>query len=303
MSGFDATWLALREPFDVKARSPLLQKAFSRQLKWRAGTRAAPLRLLDLGGGTAANFRALAPGLSAHQHWVLCDHDPQLLSSVGPSVQAWCQDHGWTCQQDADGVEVEAGQWRWRLQTRCIDLAHDLKSIDATGFDGVTTTAFLDLVSMGWLQRLVDWLDKASVPLWATLTVDGRRHWSPALPQDELIAQAFEAHQATDKGFGASIGGGAAQVLQGLWTLRGTWCECQASDWHIGAEHNVMLERLCSESASVALQVYPRQAEQIHTWLTRRRAQIASHQASLSVGHLDLLALPGTAQPHSQPIG
>lgn len=63
MSGFDADWLAQREPFDLAARSRLLEQAFAAELV-RNRPHAA-IRLADLGGGTAANFRALAPSWAA----------------------------------------------------------------------------------------------------------------------------------------------------------------------------------------------------------------------------------------------
>jgi hypothetical protein len=296
MSGFDAVWLAQREPFDLAARSVTLERRFAEAMRSRATANRGPLRLLDLGGGTAANFRALAPRFGGDQHWLLCDHDPQLLASATRSITQWALDRGWECSRSAAAVVVRAGTERWTLEIREIDLARDLETLDALQFDGVTTTAFLDLVSLAWLERLASWIEAAARPLLATLTVDGRRRWSPALADDVLIDDGFRRHQAGDKGFGLSLGPGAAQALAELFSSRGVVCETERSDWRIGPNAAAMLRRLAAEAAAVALEVDPSRRAQIDQWLADRNHQIGIEEASLTVGHLDLLALPEPTQ-------
>ena len=74
MSGFSASWLALREGIDAASRDASLVERLSRVLSARA------LRALDLGGGTGANVRYLAPRLTGI--WTVVDHDRDLLSRV-----------------------------------------------------------------------------------------------------------------------------------------------------------------------------------------------------------------------------
>ena len=70
MSAFSPEWLALREGADARARDASL-----------AGTLLAtrppgqPLRVVDLGSGSGANLRYLAPRLGHGQHWLLIDYD------------------------------------------------------------------------------------------------------------------------------------------------------------------------------------------------------------------------------------
>ena len=67
-------WLALREPADAAARSAELAGRLARHLP-----AAGPLVIHDLGGGSGAMGRWLAPRLPGPQHWVLHDHDADLL--------------------------------------------------------------------------------------------------------------------------------------------------------------------------------------------------------------------------------
>ena len=67
-------WLALREPADAAARSAELAGRVARHLP-----AAGPLVIHDLGGGSGAMGRWLAPRLHGPQHWVLHDRDADLL--------------------------------------------------------------------------------------------------------------------------------------------------------------------------------------------------------------------------------
>jgi trans-aconitate methyltransferase len=67
-------WLALREPADAAARAADLVEHLRRALP------ATDLRVIhDLGCGTGAMARWLAPLLPGPQHWVLHDRDRDLL--------------------------------------------------------------------------------------------------------------------------------------------------------------------------------------------------------------------------------
>ena len=72
MEIFDAEWLALREAADRRARDGTLPERLS--AAWR---RRGWSRVVDLGSGTGANLRYLAPRLPAGQRWTLVDHDPR----------------------------------------------------------------------------------------------------------------------------------------------------------------------------------------------------------------------------------
>src|SRR3954464_14960294 len=67
-------WLSLRERADAAARSAELADRLARHLP------AGPLVIHDLGGGSGAMARWLAPRLAGPQHWVVHDRDPDLLA-------------------------------------------------------------------------------------------------------------------------------------------------------------------------------------------------------------------------------
>ncbi len=75
MSGFSADWLALREPYDLRARNPAVLDAVAASLE-----PLSSVRIVDLACGTGSTLRALSPRLPARQNWRLVDNDLSLLA-------------------------------------------------------------------------------------------------------------------------------------------------------------------------------------------------------------------------------
>ena len=157
MSGFSADWLTLREPYDLRARSREVIAAVA------ASVAALPsVHVVDLACGTGATVRALTAHLPSRQVWRLADNDLGLLGRANAMALA-------------DSVKVTAVP---------LDLNRDLEAALDGAIDLVTTSAFLDLVSKDWLDRLTTEIAARSIPFYAALTYDGRVDISPDDPAD-----------------------------------------------------------------------------------------------------------------------
>jgi hypothetical protein len=183
MSSFRADWLALREPYDRKARNAEVVDAVA------AAFVAQPaVSVVDLACGTGATLRAISPRLPARQNWRLVDNDLGLLLRAGAAPSP-------------SGV---------RVTTMPVDLARDLEMALDGPLDLVATSALLDLVSEDWLQRLAVETAARNLPIYAALIFDGRTELEPSDPLDDAVAAGFNRHQRTDKGFGPALGPAAA---------------------------------------------------------------------------------------------
>jgi hypothetical protein len=76
-------WLVLREPADAAARSAELADRLRQHLP-----AAGQLVIHDLGGGSGAMGRWLAPRLPGPQHWVVHDRDAGLLKLAAATPRA-----------------------------------------------------------------------------------------------------------------------------------------------------------------------------------------------------------------------
>ena len=287
MSGFSPEWLAQREPLDAAARDAGLAHEFA------AAIARTPRRIIDLGAGTGANLRLLAPLIAGDQDWLLIDKDPALLVAQRREIARWAAQHEWGFSEDATGaVEISVGAARWRVRSQELDLHASLEQLRLQDCDGVTTTAFLDLVSVEWIDRLCHMLSRSPRPLLATLSVDGQRRWQPAMADDLRLLQAFEQHQAGDKGFGIALGIAAVDEMALRLARNGFSVGTARSDWLIADEHRALLGQMIDEALAIGCELEPGAASEFAQWAAHRHAQVAAGTLALTIGQRDLLALP-----------
>lgn len=297
---FSTEWLALREPFDRTAREASSLDLGDLQASAAEATAGgAPYRVLDLGCGTGANLRMLAPRLGCEQRWHLVDHDARLLAALPRAMSEWAQGQHLKMPQpgSADSLRVEGAAWKAELSWQKADLVRDLDALPFAGSQLVTAAALLDLVSASWLAALLTKVHEAGAGLMCSLTVDGRIEWQPAMPTDAQMAKLFAAHQHRDKGLGGPALGTDAvpRAIERLVAL-GYRCVQAGSDWQLAAPSGGarLLVRMIDGLADAALEQDPRARDLVLTWRLQRLAQAA--RSSLQVGHVELLALPAAAQ-------
>jgi hypothetical protein len=265
MSGFSAAWLALREPYDARARNADVLATVVASIKQRHA-----LRIVDLACGTGSSLRALSPRLTARQNWRLVDNDIDLLADVA-------------AMPTPRDVTVS---------TVALDLNRDLDAALDGPVDVVTTSALLDLVSEAWLERLAAAIAARSIPLYAMLSYDGRIEFTPLDLLDAAIVAAVNAHQRTDKGFGPALGPAAATSAIARFEFLGYSVVRGRSDWIIGSDDRDMHLEVLTGWASAAHETGKLDKAETAKWLTRRRSALAAGLSSIHVGHVDFFATP-----------
>ncbi|HZA67144.1 MAG TPA: hypothetical protein VE592_09340 [Geminicoccaceae bacterium] len=279
MSAFEIDWLALREPYDHAARSAALADRFA------AAVGAAP-SLIDLGCGTGSNLRYLAPRIRGPQRWQCVDHDPALLDAARAALQDWCARRGWPCRSCCGDLILARPGGDIRVEFGQLDLARD--GLPARAGAGLTGSALLDLTSAAWLEELVAWCGDA--PLLITLSFDGRLAFEPAMPEDAEVRRRFIAHQRTDKGFGKALGPDAAPYLAERLRARARAVTLEPADWRLGPGDVPLIRATLAGIVAAAREV--RDDPDLERWASLRRHQLAAGNLRLTIGHLDLLALP-----------
>jgi hypothetical protein len=298
MSGFDAAWLHLREPFDHAAREPASGALDlpGRLTRWRKRPPGEALAVIDLACGHGANLRALAPGLGGAQHWRLVDHDPVLLAAVPDALAQWARRREYRFMltgdaSDEQGIDIAGPDFHAKVVCHRLDLARDLASLDFGEMPLVTASALLDLVSVSWLQALIHQARAARAALLFGLTVDGRTAWSPTDPGDELVHGLFSQHQRRDKGFGPALGSQAAAVALQQMACADYKALQTCTDWVIdGALAPEMQRAMVEGMADAALEQDPAARDAVQCWKARRMAGIIGTR--LRVGHVDIVATP-----------
>lgn len=283
MTGFSPDWLALRESFDHAAR------AVEPTPSPRATTSIGHvLQVVDLGSGTGANLREIAPRIGGRQRWRLVDHDPLLLAALPGVLASWAEGRGLRSRSCGALLVVEGNGLHLEVETCCIDMARDLDALPFEGADLVTASALLDLVSARWLDALVARCRAAGAAVWWALNVDDRIAWAPADPEDAMVAAQFHLHQRRDKGFGPALGGAAAACAAESFARSGYRVTQSQSDWQVdgsrGETDRAMLCAMVEGIAAAVVEQAPAMRERVARWRARKLA--GTDTAQLRVGHV-----------------
>jgi hypothetical protein len=265
VTGFSAEWLALREPYDARARNPSVLDAVVAAFKDYPS-----IRIVDLACGAGSTLRTVAPRLSVQQNWQLVDNDLGLLARATAAARP--------AGVAATGVPL--------------DLNRDLEAALDGPVDLVTASALLDLVSESWLERLAVETAVRSIPLYAALSYDGRIEMVPADSSDAVIVDAVNAHQRTDKGFGPALGPAAAAIAVARFESLGYAVVQGHSDWVMEPDDRAIQMELLAGWAGAARDIGAISSADAAAWLRRRRAAVSAGRSFMRVGHVDFFARP-----------
>ena len=296
-----ANWLALREPADLSARDAASQSLSELQLFLRAvcdgADGARSVRVLDLATGTGSNFRYLASRLGRNQEWLLVDHNPVLLTEAPVRIAAWGTAHNYRVSPEGSRIVLEADRSVISAETRCLDLGALEASRDIfAGRHLVTASALLDLVSDRWLRSLAAHCRENNATALFSLSYNGTSQCTPVEPEDRLILQLFNRHQARDKGLGGPAAGpDAVNCAQRAFVTVGYELRRRQSDWLLRPEQRGLQRQLIDGWAEAAIEVAPEAGEMIRSWLLRRLEHVRVGRSHVVVGHDDLLAWPSSS--------
>jgi len=267
-------WLALREPADAEARARDLVRVLVKRLPV-TGHRV----IYDLGCGSGAMVRWLAPRLPGPQHWVLHDRDPDLLAAAGAALPG----------PAADGAAVT-------VETKRSDISR-LHPDDLAGATLITASALLDMLTEDELADLARLCVAAECPALLTLSVAGRVELTPGDPLDGRVAAAFNAHQRRGTDRGRLLGPDAPAAAAEVFARLGAEVLERPSPWRIGAPNSELVAQWFADWVGAACEQEPALGAEMDAYTRRRLAEVTAGQLAVIVDHADLLVLPPQRRP------
>jgi hypothetical protein len=262
-------WLTLREPADAAARSAELAERLGRHVP-----ATGRLVIHDLGGGSGAMGRWLAPRLAGPQHCVVHDRDAGLLEIAAAGAPG----------PAADGAAVT-------VEARRSDITR-LARGDLAGASLIVASALLDMLTADELAGVLGVCTGIGCPILLALTVVGRVALTPADPLDACMAAAFNAHQRRTTPSGRLLGPDA--VAAAVDQLRGAGAEVvvRPSPWRLDASHADLTTEWLGGWVAAACEQEPALAAEAGAYRDRRLAESAAGQLAVTVDHAALLVLP-----------
>lgn len=264
MTGFSSDWLRSREPIDQRSRNRDILAAIRQHFDSRPS-----VTVIDLAAGRGSLLRALTARLPARQDWHLVDDDQELLAEATRAPRTGVLSH-----------------------FHLVDLTEAIEDILSIRADLVVSSAFIDLVSEAWLDRLVRCAVTFELPVYLGLSYDGRANCEPVHPLDDAVLAAFNKHQRKDKGFGPALGPTAGEAAARKFMANGYDVMTGPADWRLkpseGHIQGMMIEGWHNAVSQLGLIA----RDELEQWRDQRLAWIEDRRATMTVGHLDVWAAP-----------
>jgi hypothetical protein len=223
------------------------------------------LEIIDLGAGTGANQRWLAPRLPLQQRWIHLDHDPAINRSL---------------PLPHDTVIIDGS----------VEALERLLAEGTSDHRLVTCSALLDVLTTDHLDAVCTAVINNQVPALFSLSVTGNQSISPMDRHDQRLLDAFNDHQRRAGRAGPDAITLAVDTLcTGGFTVR-----TQETPWQLAASSDPgFVGQLLQERLDAAVAQDPSLAATAKAWLELRRTQLELGVLRIEVGHRDILALPG----------
>jgi trans-aconitate methyltransferase len=287
---YSPSWLGVREAADGLARSRELANLLAEDLTFERSRRRSvglsagrssgpsadtsadrpPIVVHDLGCGTGSMARWQVPRLPGPQHWVLHDRDPDLLALAASTMP----------RVAADGRPIT-------VQTRAGDLTR-LTPADLAGADLVTGSALLDLLTYDEVDYLAAVCAEVGCSALFTLSVTGGVELTPADPLDDVVRDAFNAHQRRVLAGRRLLGPDAVDVAREAFGRAGAELTVRPSPWLLAAPESALIAQWLGGWVGAAQEQCPRPG--VEDYLRRRLGQASQGQLLVVVQHADLLA-------------
>jgi hypothetical protein len=240
------------------------------------------VRVVDLGCGTGSNIRATYAALGPEQYWTLVDYDARLLGAARSSLSEWADS---SAPEGTNGLLLRKSGKTLHVSFRQANLVTDLDAALGPACDLITASALFDLCSPEFITRFSHAVAERKAVFYTVLTYNGVQRWKPPHDLDAAMAEAFQAHQMTDKGFGLSAGPKAPAALVSALRACGYKVREGDSPWLLSRSDQPLIKALIPGFADAVRETGKLPAARIDAWLALPR-----HGAE--VGHTDTLALP-----------
>jgi hypothetical protein len=263
----DPDWLAARVAADDAARAATvstLLPELSRYLIEAAGP-GGTVQIIDLGAGTGANQRWLAPRLPIRQRWLHLDHNPVISRSLPLAAETVIVDES-------------------------VEALGELLTRSSGDRQLVSCSALLDVLTTEQIQAVCRAVIDNRVPAFFSLTVTGGLRLSPADAHDQLLLAAFNDHQRR----AGRAGPEATTLTVNLLRAAEFTVTTQETPWRLTAESGLaFVDQMLEERLAAAVAQDPALARTAKAWLELRRAQLAAGLLRIELDHCDILGLPG----------
>jgi len=282
---FTATWINLRESYDMLSRSDLLQNLYKKN-------KMNLKKVIDLGGGNGSFLRWCHYKNIIYDDFLIIDNDEALLKSFYPRTKSYLSMMSLSLIKD--------NMMSYRIQNLknnkdgfiTLKKQDFYKSIDIINdYNLVSFSAVSDLLSKKFIKCLFDKVNKGT-NLYFSICFDGRVKWKNKNKHDKYIVSMFNQHQKQEKTTGVALGLDSINFIKNLSKKNDYKIYIADSSWSVDSHDNDsrVFQKAYLNTIYKPLKKFELTDRDIlEDWLRSKKNDIESKNSNLVVGHKDIL--------------
>ena len=282
---FTATWINLRESYDMLSRSDLLQNLYKKN-------KLNLKKVIDLGGGNGYFLRWCQYKNIIYDDFLIIDNDEALLKSFYPRTKSYLSKMSLSLKKD--------NMMSYRIQNLktnkdgfiTLKKQDFYKSIDIINdYNLVSFSAVSDLLSKKFIKCLFDKVDKGT-NLYFSICFDGRVKWKNKNKHDKYIVSMFNQHQKQEKTTGVALGLNSINFIKNLSKKNNYKIYIADSSWSVDSYDNDsrIFQKAYLNTIYKPLKKFELTDKDIlENWFKSKQNDIENKNSNLVVGHKDIL--------------
>lgn len=282
---FTATWINLRESYDMLSRSDLLQNLYK-------NNKMNLKKVIDLGGGNGSFLRWCHYKNIIYDDFLIIDNDEALLKSFYPRTKSYLSMMSLSLIKD--------NMMSYRIQNLknnkdgfiTLKKQDFYKSIDIINdYNLVSFSAVSDLLSKKFIKCLFDKVNKGT-NLYFSICFDGRVKWKNKNKHDKYIVSMFNQHQKQEKTTGVALGLDSINFIKNLSKKNDYKIYIADSSWSVDSHDNDsrIFQKAYLNTIYKPLKKFELTDKDIlENWLKSKQNDIENKNSNLVVGHKDIL--------------
>ena len=282
---FTATWINLRESYDMLSRSDLLQNLYKKN-------KLNLKKVIDLGGGNGSFLRWCHYKNIIYDDFLIIDNDEALLKSFYPRTKSYLSTISLSLIKD--------NMMSYRIQNLktnkdgfiTLKKQDFYKSIDIINdYNLVSFSAVSDLLSKKFIKCLFDKINKGT-NLYFSICFDGRVKWKNKNKHDKYIVSMFNQHQKQEKTTGVALGLNSINFIKNLSKKNDYKIYIADSSWSVDSQDNDsrIFQKAYLNTIYKPLKKFELTDKDIlENWLKSKQNDIENKNSNLVVGHKDIL--------------
>ena len=282
---FTATWINLRESYDMLSRSDLLQNLYK-------NNKLNLKKVIDLGGGNGSFLRWCHYKNIIYDDFLIIDNDEALLKSFYPRTKSYLSTISLSLIKD--------NMMSYRIQNLktnkdgfiTLKKQDFYKSIDIINdYNLVSFSAVSDLLSKKFIKCLFDKINKGT-NLYFSICFDGRVKWKNKDKHDKYIVSMFNQHQKQEKTTGVALGLNSINFIKNLSKKNDYKIYIADSSWSVDSQDNDsrIFQKAYLNTIYKPLKKFELTDKDIlENWFKSKQNDIENKNSNLVVGHKDIL--------------